>query len=78
RGCADCHSDRAFQLPDYAHEQATGYALDGKHAELRCEQCHPKATLSDGQSTTLWRLPYDDCKDCHADPHASPRQEGAP
>jgi len=23
-----------------------------------------------GESTALWRLPYDDCKDCHKDPHS--------
>lgn len=72
RGCAACHTAQTFKLPGYDHEQGTGYALDGKHAELRCAQCHPTATLADGQSTPLWRLPYDDCKDCHADPHAAP------
>ena len=73
RGCADCHTAHTFQLPNYDHEQGAGYVLDGKHTELRCEQCHSQATLEGGQSTTLWRLPYDDCKDCHADPHDNSR-----
>jgi hypothetical protein len=69
RGCASCHDTASFRLPAFDHRASTGYALLGKHAVVRCAACHGMSELSDGQRTTLWRLPYDECRDCHANPH---------
>jgi hypothetical protein len=69
KDCASCHDTGRFKLPDFDHEKSTGYLLVGKHESARCTACHLPAQLTDGQSTTVWRLPYDQCRDCHANPH---------
>jgi hypothetical protein len=74
KGCADCHTSRSFALPGFDHLARTGYALDGKHEGVRCAQCHVRTELSSGQATSLWRLPYSECRDCHKNPHV----EGQP
>jgi hypothetical protein len=70
KDCQDCHQTQSFKLPNYDHLTATGYALTGKHAKVRCAACHVRTEIAGGESTALWRLPYDDCKDCHKDPHS--------
>jgi hypothetical protein len=67
--CGDCHDARSFKLPDFDHQESTGYALDGKHGKVGCPACHAPTQLADGQSTPLWRLPYEECRDCHKNPH---------
>lgn len=74
RACRDCHDTSRFRIERYDHAAAAGYALTGKHTQLRCLECHPMTQLEGGESTPLWRVPYDDCKDCHANPH----EEGEP
>ena len=71
QSCASCHAADSFELPDFDHRARTGYALTGKHQALKCAACHLQTELSDGQRTTLWRLPYDECRDCHSNPHVS-------
>lgn len=71
--CEACHDAERFELPRFDHDAATGYALTGKHARTACGACHLRTQLQGGESTVLWRLPYDDCKDCHGDPHAGER-----
>ena len=47
-GCVECHKEhhgRSFSITrfnqtGYDHQQATGFALDGKHAGLACTSCH--------------------------------------
>ena len=68
--CQDCHQTQSFKLPSYDHRAATGYALTGKHAKGACAGCHVQTEIAGGESTALWRLPYDDCKSCHKDPHS--------
>jgi hypothetical protein len=70
KNCQDCHQTQTFKLPTFDHTAATGYALTGKHAKVTCASCHLRTEISGGESTALWRLPYDDCKDCHKDPHS--------
>jgi hypothetical protein len=70
KDCQDCHQTQSFKLPGFDHLEGTGYALTGKHAKVGCKNCHVPAEIAGGESTALWRLPYDDCKDCHRDPHS--------
>lgn len=69
KACDACHDTRTFELQRFAHLEQTGYALTGKHASVRCSACHVPAELAGGQRTTLWRLQYRECRDCHKDPH---------
>jgi hypothetical protein len=68
--CQACHSTQTFKLPEFDHTAATGYALTGKHAKVSCAACHLLTEIAGGEKTALYRLPYDDCKDCHKDPHS--------
>jgi hypothetical protein len=68
--CQACHDTRTFKLPQFDHQGSTGYALTGKHAKVSCAACHLLTAIDGGAKTTLYRLPYDDCKDCHKDPHS--------
>jgi hypothetical protein len=68
--CQACHQTDSFELPAFDHVAATGYALTGKHSTLACAACHVQGEIAGGERTTLWRLPYQDCKDCHRDPHS--------
>jgi hypothetical protein len=84
--CALCHSEHngtgfelihwSLPLDQFDHAQ-TGYALEGKHAGLRCEQCHtpthiaaaerPAIKIRDLTRTYLGLTK--DCVSCHEDPH---------
>lgn len=65
-GCADCHSTEGFERISgggFDHSR-TGYPLRGKHAAVRCAQCH-------GDFSGARRAPaYQTCGGCHdPDPH---------
>jgi hypothetical protein len=70
RGCADCHGTEAFQIPRFDHARSAGYPLEGAHEQVKCEQCHLKAELRNGEEAVRYRLGYRRCADCHKDPHA--------
>ena len=85
--CAQCHPDHAgvgFQLiewPGGARERfdhgKAGWALDGRHAESRCESCHattyrvsPSARLSERRSNAGWVGLETTCASCHGEDDA--------
>lgn len=55
-GCARCHSAKTWRGAEFDHSR-TGFALAGKHQELRCPACHRpqrKFTYQEGK-----------CQSCH-------------
>jgi hypothetical protein len=72
--CKTCHEPSTFAIAKTFDHKTTGWALDGKHAPVPCDKCHPSTTLRDGSIAIRWRLGYRQCKDCHANPH----REGGP
>ncbi len=64
--CAKCHGTTDWKVMNrggFDHDQ-TRYPLRGRHASLRCEQCHdPKVPGSQKPKFAL-------CTDCHRDAHA--------
>ncbi|MDP1889901.1 MAG: cytochrome c3 family protein [Gemmatimonadaceae bacterium] len=82
RECASCHPDHAgtdFELIDWGkggrqqfdHLRA-GWALDGKHAKVKCEDCHkaiyrtsPAAALSPRVTGSGWMGLETACISCH-------------
>lgn len=80
--CASCHPDHAGEAFDliawpgggksrFDHRQA-GWALQGKHADAKCESCHtkkfataPSATLSKRTTGTPWIGLEGTCLSCH-------------
>jgi hypothetical protein len=73
RACDDCHTTEKYQLPGFDHAAETAWALEGKHAQTACDKCHAKEKLRDGRQAVRYRLGYQKCRDCHADPHVDPK-----
>jgi hypothetical protein len=69
KACKSCHDATTFAMAKTFDHKSTGWPLDGKHAPLQCDKCHAPQTLRDGTTTVRWRLGYQQCKDCHANPH---------
>lgn len=72
RACDSCHQTTSFILSEFDHGKLTGYPLEGKHKQTSCSGCHPTVHLKSGDEVTRYRLGYDKCADCHADPHTIP------
>jgi hypothetical protein len=84
--CAACHSEHNGEdfplihwqpsLKQFDHNQ-TGYALQGKHAGLECNQCHTPAHIQPAAKSLIkmqdLRNTYlglsQNCTSCHQDPH---------
>ena len=62
--CADCHNTRGWKNSRFDHLKETGYALEGVHERIACNDCHRSGNLKDN-------LPHD-CSGCHQgqDSHA--------
>ncbi|MEW5740025.1 MAG: cytochrome c3 family protein [Myxococcota bacterium] len=76
--CAYCHDEKAWKpAPGFNHNE-TDYKLVGKHAKVKCKECHP--TVKDEEkhgfpgpvAETFLRfadVPHQSCLDCHKDVH---------
>jgi hypothetical protein len=40
--CDSCHNQRDWRLWVFDHQKQTSFALEGSHAQVRCESCHGK------------------------------------
>jgi hypothetical protein len=80
--CQLCHTEHkgrgkdimgfaAFGGRDKFDHSITGFVLDGKHAETKCNQCHTQKTAS-GTQTFLKASPA--CASCHQIPHGEVRE----
>lgn len=56
--CSTCHDTADWKQSRFDHARQTGYALEGRHAQLACESCHRGGNLKAD-------LPRD-CSGCHA------------
>ncbi len=55
--CLGCH-DGADRMIGFEHA-SVGYALDGKHEQIKCTECHTGESLSDTPTA---------CQECHSEP----------
>jgi hypothetical protein len=69
--CSACHGEASWkQARNFEHERDSHYPLDGKHADLKCNDCHVPKNLR--LTTGIYRWPQlkgKDCETCHANPH---------
>ncbi len=56
--CEECHNEKKWKDAKFDHARVSGYALQGAHAKLRCQQCH----LGPVHQVALERA----CNTCHA------------
>ncbi|MCC6809553.1 MAG: hypothetical protein IT381_19140 [Deltaproteobacteria bacterium] len=66
--CERCHDLSAFQPAARFDHQKTKFALDGKHAKLTCERCHPQVDVKGTRVQRFVPTPTT-CEGCHKDPH---------
>src|SRR5207245_1673037 len=64
--CAVCHTVNGFKPSTFGvlEHAASMYPLEGRHAEVKCEQCH----VSKGKDT-LFNITHTQCIACHEDVH---------
>ena len=74
--CQACHRVDAFRPSSFtvAQHRLSRYPLTGRHAEIKCEACHPKNPSGVpperlGKAGVLLRRAHNHCKDCHEDAH---------
>ncbi len=65
RGCADCHDEGEWEAQPGFDHGATAFPLEGLHAQVACADCHG----SPSPEAVYRPLRFQDCGDCHADPH---------
>jgi hypothetical protein len=71
--CARCHTQDAWKpAPGFDHGKAN-YQLTGKHQTVVCEKCHEPPAK--GQPVLFKGLKFNNCQDCHMDPHRGGFQE---
>jgi hypothetical protein len=62
--CAKCHTEKSFLVIkniDFFDHSVTDYAIEGKHSDVDCKQCHT------GRFTE--EIDFSACKNCHEDYH---------
>ncbi|MDD8017471.1 MAG: cytochrome c3 family protein [Bacteroidota bacterium] len=72
--CEQCHTPESWHQLKTAqfNHGATQFPLKGKHANLKCEQCHQKnAKLKNASGELGFHITkFQKCSQCHADAHA--------
>jgi hypothetical protein len=64
--CATCHKVDGFKPSTFGVKEhaASSYPLEGRHAEVKCDECH----IPKGKST-VFRITQTQCSSCHQDVH---------
>ena len=73
--CASCHATTGWKTAKFDHAKETGFALEGIHARIDCQDCHRSGNLQDklprkcvgchqGQDAHAGRFGAD-CAQCH-------------
>ncbi len=69
--CTDCHDTQAFKPAGrFVHAPPfTTYLLDGEHAKVKCEACHPATAVAPGVEVRKYVGLPTRCSGCHQDFH---------
>jgi hypothetical protein len=68
--CGRCHTTEKFDVGRFVHAAPfTNFALEGKHAQVTCDKCHPAVEVSAKVRLTKYKPIPSACSLCHADFH---------
>lgn len=74
--CSNCHDTNDWEHRSRFDHDQSRFHLRGKHAEVKCEKCHPltSAVFSTGRKERKSKFLFSHtdesrCVDCHKDPH---------
>ena len=81
--CTKCHDFKGWKSLKFDHDKNSKYKLTGKHADVKCENCHPGYPMEGkaGDSGMSYQalqfkpLNYGKCNDCHVDVHKGELKE---
>lgn len=62
--CTRCHQNENWS-PDLFNHDVTEFPLDGRHAEIKCTECHHRSK-SEGEKMTIYKIEKFACIDCHS------------
>ncbi len=65
RSCETCHTQDRWKPASKFDHSKTRFQLRGKHASVRCSQCHPRRK----GVVQFSGIQFHHCTDCHTDPH---------
>lgn len=63
--CVRCHSPNDFSLTSFDHAKQSRFALDGRHADVPCADCHRPQRTRTGEMVVRYRPIPHECSDCH-------------
>jgi hypothetical protein len=75
KNCLQCHNESQWKPFRFDHQTQSKYPLNGKHKELRCDQCHKSDKNNTVQDfSKVYPLVHfkpigTQCLNCHKDPH---------
>ena len=70
--CENCHVYSSWQGKDvrFDHNRDSKYKLEGKHASVKCVECHKPRPANAALGTAQFRnMKFKLCTDCHKDQH---------
>ena len=77
--CEGCHTTDSFKAEKPCHQPPfTDYLLDGKHAKVLCEKCHPKVAVAKNVSAVCYQPLPRECEACHLTSTRAPSRTFVP
>lgn len=67
--CLKCHTQTDWKVDNFDHKKATGYALNGKHSEIECIDCHKQKSKTVALKDMTFSGLKKECSACHIDHH---------
>jgi len=63
--CTLCHRSALIWKADNFDHQKTEFPLEGRHAEIDCQECHKPELQTDGSEMVIYKIESFQCIDCH-------------